>query len=170
MNVTRRQKSPLARHNPARYAISIAFMLALFGASTPAQSSAQLDRENRELQAAFNLMVRQLSSRDSTIQELQSYIAQLESEAGMTRTLGCSVDDAKKLIVAETFIYDREQVFLAWLVDNVSGCKLFELEDLDSVANQYKLTQSLAVILREMVSREETIAENTVSGVPLIVR
>jgi len=160
-------------YNLARHTISSAFILVFFGASTLAQSAPQLEEENRELQAAFNLMVRQLSTKDLKIQELRSRITELESEAGITKILGCSVNDARRLIVEESFIYDRERIFLKWLVDNVPGCKLLELEELNSVASQYQLTQSRRIILRELARRDELpeldmrgekITDNTLLG------
>ena len=177
MKVTPQQKSPLTRHNLTRYAIFTACVLILFGTSTPAQSAPTLEQQNRELQAAVSLMVRQLSTKDSKIQELRNRITQLESNTGITKILGCSLDNAKKLIVEETFLYDREQALLKWLADNVPHCKLPELEDLNSVASQYLLAQSRGVILRELARRGELqeqdvrgakITENALLGFPFI--
>tara|TARA_B110000090_G_C13361350_1_gene438536 strand:+ start:255 stop:800 length:546 start_codon:yes stop_codon:yes gene_type:complete len=177
IKVTPKQKSSLTGNNLTRYAIFTACVLVLFGTSTPAQSTPTLEQENRELQAAVSLMVRQLSTKDSKIQELRNRITQLESDTGITKILGCSLDNARKLIVEESFIYDREQALLKWLVDNVPNCKLPELEDLNSVASQYLLTQSRGVILRELAKRGvlqeqdmrgEKITEDALLGFPFL--
>jgi hypothetical protein len=177
MKVTRQQKSPLTKKILTRYTLFTTLMLVLFGTSTLAQSATTMEQENKELQAAVSLMVRQLNTKDSKIQELRNHITELESNAGITKILGCSLDDAKVLIVEESFLYDREQALLKWLVDNVPNCKLPELEDLNSVASQYLLTQSRGAILRELARRGELqeldmrgekITENALLGFPFI--
>ena len=66
----------------------------------------------------------------------------------------------------ESFIYDREQVMLGWLADNVSSCVLLELQQLDEIANSASLTQSRATVLREMGRRGEEIPQEALLGIP----
>lgn len=132
-----------------------------------AQSKATLAEENAQLQAAFDLMLQKLSTRDAEIRELKQRIAELEGKTGsdVTPTLGCAVDDARQLIVAESFLYDREKVLLGWLADNVSGCKLNDLRKLDALAKRSSLSQSRGVIRDELQRRGESLE----GDVPLVI-
>ncbi len=132
------------------------------------QQNSALVEENKQLQASFNLMIRQLSERDVEIQRLRERIAELEYSNGTLygSETGCAVDTARRLIMEESFIYDREQVLLGWLADNVSSCVLLELQQLDEIANDASLTQSRATVLREMGRRGEEIPQEALLGIP----
>jgi hypothetical protein len=128
------------------------------------------EQETAELAAAFDLMVRKLAEKDRELAELRRQLAerrQGDEEAAVEPMLGCPVDEARRLIVAESFIYDREQVLLRWLEDNSGRCKLLELRALVNIAERSSLNQSRAMIYREMARRGESIPEDVMLGMPL---
>jgi len=163
--------TPLSkRYRRLRPRLLAILLLTYLSHSSHVYATAALAQENAELQAAFDLMVRQLSARDAEISQLRLRIAELESDAGVTvtPTLGCNVDAARALIVAESFIYDREQVLLSWLNANVASCKLLDLQQLDSLAARSSLNQSRALVLRELAGRGEPIPDDALLGVPMV--
>lgn len=128
------------------------------------------EQESAELAAAFDLMVRKLAEKDRELAELRRQLAERRGEdedGAVEPMLGCPVDEARRLIVAESFIYDREQVLLRWLEENRDRCKLLELKALANIAERSSLNQSRAMIYREMARRGEPIPEGALLGMPL---
>jgi hypothetical protein len=138
-------------------------------ADVGAQPATTLAEENAQLQAGFDLMVRQLGARDDEIRELKQRIAELEKETGATTTqaLGCPVDTARQVVVAESFLYDRENALLGWLAEHVHTCKLLELQDLDTLARRSSLNQSRSAIRDELARRGESPLEEASVSAPL---
>jgi len=155
---TRSLNKPMRR---AAYA-AVLLLTVQFPNLTIAKSLADLERENTEFQAAFDLMVKQLSDRDTLIQNLRGELSELRAEVGgvPVQLLGCAVEEASQRVNAESFIYDREKTLLNWLQKHIATCKMSDLEGLKRLSNQAVLNQSAMVILREIAKRDDSIPDN----------
>ncbi len=134
-----------------------------------AQSLTELERSHATLQAAFDLVIKQLGERDRVIEGLRADLASARAGADGVplKLLGCAVDQVNQQVAAESFIYDRDKVFLGWLKNNVSTCKMSDLEDLERLATDFSLRQSGSRILLEMERRGKSVPDDATLGVPL---
>ncbi len=135
--------------------VALLLLLLQTPATVTAKSKAELERENAELQATFDLMVRQLAQRDALIRDLRSKLAELKADGqGLpVQLLGCSVETASQKVKAVSFIYERDKTLLEWLSTNLSGCKMTQLKELLVIANDEMLNQSRTEILKEIATR-----------------